>query len=123
AADIGRAKADEAAGEAEDAQRHTAARGDLVLGMEEQRVIIAGLLAELHRVGAERPVEALAALGGKRIARIFGVDDRLVHGEVEALDVGQLLRGDAGKVIAMLDDRDLAAVARLWRAKRFNNAV
>src|SRR6185369_15450100 len=60
AADVGGAEANDAAGEPENSKRDPAGRGDLVLRMEEERIIIAALLPELHRVGAERPVEAAA---------------------------------------------------------------
>ena len=118
AADVGRAKADEAAGKPEHAKRDPPAGRDLVLGVDEQRIVVAGLLAEPHRVLAKRPVEALAALGRQIVAEIFVDDDRFGDGGVQALDVGQLLRRDAGKLVAVLDDRDVAAVRRLLRAKR-----
>ena len=86
--------------------------------MEEQGIIVAGLLAELHGVGAERPVEAPAALRRQIVAEIFVLDDRLVDDEVQPLDVGELLLGNSGKRVAMLDDRYVPAARRLLRAQR-----
>src|SRR5215210_4807550 len=47
AADVGRAKADEAAGDSEHLERDPAARHDAVLGMHEQGVVEAGLAPEV----------------------------------------------------------------------------
>src|SRR6185437_16584233 len=67
-ADIGRAKADDAAGEADEAQGDPPLGGDLVLGVEEQGVIVAALLPQPHRVLPKRPVETAAALRRQVIA-------------------------------------------------------
>ena len=86
--------------------------------MEEQGIVVAGLLAELHGVRSERPVETPAALGRQIVAEIFVEDDRLVDREIQPLDVGEFLLGDAGKLVAPLDDRHIAAERRLLGAKR-----
>src|SRR6185437_3241955 len=116
-ADVGRAKADDAAGEADEAQGDPPLGGNLVLGVEEQGVIVAALLPQPHRVLPKRPVETAAALRRQVIAEIFMLDDGFVDDEVEALDVGKLLLRDSGKLIAVLDDGELSAARGLLGAQ------
>ena len=65
AADVGSAKADDAAGKAENSKRDTPARRDLVLAMQKQRVIVAGLLPETHGVLPEVQSRPLPRLVGR----------------------------------------------------------
>jgi hypothetical protein len=51
------------------------------------------------------------------------LDDRLVDGEVEPLDVGQLLLGHPGELIAVFEDGDVAAARRLLGAQRIDDAA
>src|SRR3954452_15119317 len=96
AADVGRAKADDAPRRAEYAEHDAPSRGDLVLRMKEERIIVPRLGAEPHCIVADGPVEPVAVLGRQIIPEIFVDDDGLIDRGIEPLDVGQLLLGYAG---------------------------
>ena len=51
------------------------------------------------------------------------LDDRLVDGEVQSLDVGQLLLGHPGELVAMLENGEVAAARCLLRTERVDDAV
>ena len=71
-----------------------------------KRIVVAGLLAERDRVLAERPVEALAALGRQIVAEIFVKDDRLVDRRSAAARRRRVSSAlTPGKLVAALDDQ------------------
>jgi hypothetical protein len=91
--------------------------------MHEESIIIAGLLPEPDCVLAERPVEALAALGRQIFAEIFVKDDRLADRIEQPLDLGDFLVGDSRQLVAPLEDFDLAAASALLRPHRVDDVL
>jgi hypothetical protein len=86
--------------------------------VEEEGVVHARRLAELHRFLAERPVDAPAALGRKLGPEIFVKRDRSADGGVKPLQVGDGLLADAGNPAAGLEDPGPAAAAGLLLGER-----